>query len=131
MTNSDSTHRNQQTANIILLTNRPRMMREMMHRALKKLPETHYVFEFGEHENLRELVDILNARWLVVSRNYKGQLSPDVEEVMRQHPGLHVMAVSNDGDYVDVFTTPKVNEWERVSLPNPSLGDLLNVLGKS
>jgi len=120
-----------QKFNVILLANQPRMMREIMHRALKKFPETHYIFEFGDAENLRDLVDMLDARWLVVSRNLKGQLSPDVEEVMRQHPGLHVMAVSKDGDYVDVFTAPKVNGWERVSLPDPSLSDLLNVLGKS
>lgn len=117
--------------NIILLANQPRMMREMLHRVLKRYPQTHYVFEYENGEDLPELLDSIHAQWLVVSLEEGGNLPQGVERVMLEHPDLDVLAVSEDGDYLEIIRASDSSPHERVALRDISLHQLLDLFSVS
>ena len=78
---------------IILLANKPRFVREMMRRALRKDPKTHYVFAFEDGEELAILLDVIDARWLVISLEKDGRFA----EPVQNHPAFTSELECNGG----------------------------------
>lgn len=116
---------------IILLANRPRFMREMMCRALRKHPKTHYVFAFEDGEDLAILLDAVNARWLVISLEEDGNLGEAARTALHSHPELNVMAVSRDGDFLEVYRAANRHSPEHIDVDELSLDELLELFGST
>lgn len=117
-----------QRANVILLANQPRMLRELMHQVLRRIPQTHFVFEFANGDELSALLDAVHARWLVVSLAADGNLPKGIEEIMVRHPEMDVLAMSEDGDYLEIITAPEETQRDRIMLADISLNELVAVL---
>jgi DNA-binding NarL/FixJ family response regulator len=121
-------HERPQRANVILLANRPRMLRELMHQLLRRIPQTRFVFEFTDEDELSELLDAVHAQWLVISLEVDGSLPAGIEEIMLRHPDLEVLAMSENGEYLEIVTTQKEIQRNRIPLADISLNDLADVL---
>lgn len=116
---------------IILLANKPRFMRDMMRRALRKYPKTHYVFAFEDGEDLAILLDAINARWLVISLEEDGALAEAARVALRSHPRLNVMAVSRDGDFLEIYRAANHHAPEHIDVDELSLDELLELFGST
>lgn len=114
---------------IILLANRPRFMRELMRRALRKHPRTHYVFVFEDGEDIAILLDAINAQWLVISLEENGMLADATQAALRSHPDLNVMAVSRDGDYLEIYRAASRHSPEHIDVDDLSLNELVELFG--
>ena len=114
---------------IILLANRPRFMREMMRRALRKHPRTHYVFAFEDGEDLAILLDAINAQWLVISLEENGMLAGAAQAALRSHPDLNVMGVSRDGDFLEIYRAANRHSPEHIDVDDLSLNELVELFG--
>jgi hypothetical protein len=105
------------------------MLREMMRRVLRQHPQTNLVLELDDDCHLPELLNGINARWLVVSLDEDGGLPDRIENLMYDHPKLDVLGVSNDGKYLEVITAPEEDRRARYSLQDISLNELISLLG--
>ena len=118
---------------VVLLANQPRMLREMLHRALLKTPGLQLVFEVEEPDLIARVLDHIDADWLITSLTSEQKLQSTVQQALEQKPSLSIIGVSEDGSHVEVYM-PVQNEVRHdrrhYSLNNISLANLLSILRK-
>jgi DNA-binding NarL/FixJ family response regulator len=125
-----SPNRNEQVK-IILLANQPRMLREMLHRALDRTPDVRLVLETDKPNQIPRILDRVRADWLIASLNEDEQLPRPVQEAIQQNPSVSVLGLSADGSHVEVrgaVSHGESSEGRRYSLENISLSELLTIL---
>jgi DNA-binding NarL/FixJ family response regulator len=125
-----SSNRNEQIK-IILLANQPRMLREMLHRALDKTPDVRLVLETDKPKRIPKILDRVRADWLITSLDEEDQLPQPVREAIEQNPSVSVLGLSADGSHVEVRGARSDDgnrEGRRYSLENISLAELLTIL---
>ena len=127
----DNTNNQLDPIRIIVLANQPRMLREMLHRALDRSPQVRLVLETDSPNQISNILDRVQADWLVTSLDQEEQLSEAAEEAMEQNPSLSVMGLSADGSHVEVQqadTSNQDHEQKRLHLVDISLSDLMDIL---
>jgi len=126
----DTTNNHNNPLRIIVLANQPRMLREMLHRALDKTPNVRLVLETDTPNQIPNLLNRVQADWLIASLDNEEELPPAVEEALEENPSLSVLGLSADGSHVEVQHAEDdgSHEQKRFSLANITLSDLMDIL---
>ncbi len=122
----------QEPIRVVLLANQPRMFREMLHRALDKIPGSQLILETERPQQVLSILARVEADWLIVTLTAKGKLPKLVEEAIEQNPSLSVLGFSEDIGHVEVQMKMHSNEdreRRHYLLKNISLLELLSILG--
>jgi hypothetical protein len=88
---------------VVALANTPRLMREAMERALMDVPGILIVDLDGNPEKVEELSQQIQVNWLVVTLESGTTMSRRVRRLLHRIPTLSLLAVSPDGDRVEVL----------------------------
>ena len=114
-----------------MLANQPRMLREMLHKALAKNPRLQLVFEIDEVDLISRTLKSVEADWLITTLTSDQVLHSTAQKALAQNPALSIIGISADGSHVEIYerahddTTHKVR---RESFDNISLYQLLSIL---
>lgn len=84
----------------IFLANQPRLLRQMLRRAIQKSPDLRVVGEGQRLVSVAALPEIMNIDWFVVSLGQNGQLPVLFQKLAEKYPPLKVIGISNDGNEV-------------------------------
>lgn len=116
---------------IILLATQPRMLREMLHRALEKASDMQLVVETDTPDQVSALLSRVQADWLVTTLDEDNRLAEPVRSAIAQNPDVSVIGLSADGSHAEVRGTEGVDgnrKHERYHLDDISLSDLMSIL---
>lgn len=122
----------QEPIRVVLLANRPRMFREMLHRALDRIPGAQLILETERPQQVPGILARVEADWLIITLTAQGKLPKPVEEAIEQNPSLSVLGFSEDTGHVEVqmkVHSNKDRERRHYSLNDISLLELLSILG--
>ncbi len=117
---------------IILLATQPRMLREMLHRALEKAPDLRLVLETDKPYQISALLKRIQADWVVTTLTEEDRLPEPVRAAIEQHPTVSVVGLSADGSHAEVQAMADESgnlQRQRYSLQDVSLAELLQILG--
>ena len=87
---------------VILLANQPRMLREMLHRALEKLPGVRLILETDAPRQIPSILDRVAPDWLITTLTPEAQLPEAVAEAIEHNPSVSVLGLSADGSKVEI-----------------------------
>ncbi|HXF63160.1 MAG TPA: hypothetical protein VNK95_16155 [Caldilineaceae bacterium] len=118
---------NETKPTVIVVANRPRIFRELLHRALADSSERFQVLEVGLESDLSKTLRAIKADWLIVTTDDDHTLSNQVQSVLNAQPSLSAVAVSPDGNRVEVLEASRSGRARRV-YHNISLAELVSVL---
>jgi hypothetical protein len=97
------TRREHEGLRVVALANSPRMMREALERALDGVPGILIVDLDGNPEKVEELAQQIQVNWLIVTLEQGTAVSRRVRRLLHRIPGLSLLAVSPEGDRVEVL----------------------------
>lgn len=118
---------NETKPTVIVVANRPRIFRELLHRALADSSERFQVLEVGAEAELAKTLKTIKADWLIVSTDDDHTLSNQTQSVLNAQPSLSAVAVSPDGNRIEVLEASRSGRARRV-YHNISLAELVSVL---
>ncbi len=107
----------------ILVANQPRVLREMLRRALEAQPRLSVVGEVGDLERLPGEIERTGADRVIVSLGTDGALPGPVAALIVQFPTVLFCGVANDGSRLKI---QRLAHEERVE--NPDLETLIAAL---
>ncbi|QXD16683.1 hypothetical protein GQ464_007020 [Rhodocaloribacter litoris] len=81
----------------VLLAVRPRLMREMLGRLIRRHPALHLVGQVDDPARLEACVAAGAPECVVMSMDDAGRLDPRLRHVRRRYPGLRLVALSPGG----------------------------------
>jgi len=81
----------------IVLANRPRIMRELLGRAIRRRPELCVVAEVTDLTRLPSAVEQTEADWVIVTLPPGGRIPTVVTSLLAGHQSVRVLAVTADG----------------------------------
>jgi hypothetical protein len=113
---------------LIVLANEPRMMREMLQRALDSAPGCIVVDQCADLVHLNDLIQQVQLDWLVVSLGSDGEIAREALSCMKRTPTLSLMALSPDGARVEVLIRTGGQEITCFSLIEITLTALVSIL---
>lgn len=88
---------------VVAVANSPRMMREALERALEGVPGILVVDLGGEPERAEELSRQIQVNWLVVTLEHGASMSRRIRRLLHRVPSLAILALSPDGDRVEML----------------------------
>jgi hypothetical protein len=88
---------------LIILNNEPRMMREMLQRALDSTTGFIVVDQCSDLNQMSELLQQVQLDWLVVTLGPDGTISREAITLLKRTPSLSLMALSPDGVRAEVL----------------------------
>jgi hypothetical protein len=88
---------------LIILNNEPRMMREMLQRALDQTPGVIVVDQGADLTRLSDLLQQVQLDWLVVTLGPDGAIGREALICMKRTPSLSLLALSPDGVSAEVL----------------------------
>lgn len=86
----------------IFLANRPRMVRQMLRRAIQRTPNLKVVGESEQDESIVDAPRWLSIDWLVVSLTERGEIPGQFLDMVRHHPSLRLLGISQEGDQLEL-----------------------------
>jgi hypothetical protein len=108
----------------VLITEKNRLLREMLTRALKAVTHLEVVYPTRPIEFLLEEIEKNNISWVIVSNESEKKLPMILLEVMAAHPEVGVLEVARDGSPIQVKRLEIVEfDLDEVSLDE--LGEIL------
>lgn len=107
----------------IIVANDERLVRQLLRRALGRLPDL-YVDEASDPARLSALLDCQDVGWAIVSLEPDGRMPKEVEPLLRAHPQLRILGMASDGSRIKLRWTA-LDESE---LKGMSLHELLGLL---
>jgi hypothetical protein len=106
----------------VVLANRPRLFRELLHHALKTDPAGFHVIEAAD--GIPAASALRDAHWLIVDED----MLPTTKELTKSLQGLGVLAVDGRGGRVKLIT-PAPSQGQRLS-DAPTLSQLIQLLSQ-
>lgn len=86
----------------IILVTEPRLLREMVERAIEKDPGLQIVAEVDRLSELKAAIRETQADWVILFL-LPGQAAPhQVEELLRAHPSVRFLTIASDGSQVEM-----------------------------
>jgi hypothetical protein len=119
--------REEKSATVIIVANRPRFYRELLYRALATAPKAFQVFELTDESRLAKAIKDRQADWVIVTSDEDAGLPAAAESLLAAQPALAAIAVSPDGARVEVISAG-TNGRTRQDYQNISLAQLIAVL---
>jgi hypothetical protein len=115
---------------LVVLANRPRMLREMLRQAIQYAPDLAVLTEVEDLVQKAKTVKWEGVHWLVVTLPRLGRIPHQARLLQRRYPGLSVLAVSTDGSQIKarVPVEGMVQSYRTFVLTNVTLLQLLAVL---
>jgi len=83
----------------VLVANHPRLMRELILSTFEDQPDLEIVGEVANEAEIPETVRRTCPDVLVISQEESGERPRVCDEVLRQNPGLRILAVAPDRNY--------------------------------
>jgi len=84
----------------ILVANQPKLMRELLVEMLSEESWIEIVGEVAQETEIRELVQKTAPDLLVVTAGKPGQRPAICDELLREYPALHIIAVAPHENYI-------------------------------
>jgi DNA-binding NarL/FixJ family response regulator len=117
------------TPHLIVLANEPRMLRDMLQRALDGTPGFIVVDQTEDLSQLNTLFQQVQIDWLVVTLGRDGEISREAQHCFKRTPSLSLLALSSDASRADVFVrTSKQGGVLKFSLIELTLMALVAIL---
>ena len=113
---------------LIVLANEPRMMRDLLQRALDGTPGLIVVDQATDLNRLGELFQQVQLDWLVVTLSADGQIGREAQLYFRRIPTLSLLALSADGSRAEVLLKNAGQEVYTFSLIEITLTALVSIL---
>jgi hypothetical protein len=117
-------------SNVIVVANRPRIFRELLHLALTTALERFTVFEVSAETELGKALKVISADWVIVTCADDHSLPSQAQAALNAQPALSAIAVSPDGSQVEVMASGTGGRSRRVH-HNISLAELVSVLSQT
>ena len=83
----------------VLVANHPRLMRELILTTFEDQPDLEVVGEVADQADIVEIVRKTLPDVLVISQEHSGKRPALCDEVLRENPGLRIVAVAPDKNY--------------------------------
>jgi DNA-binding NarL/FixJ family response regulator len=107
----------------ILIANQPRVLRDILRRALERQPPLSVVGAVSDLERLPREIEQAEANWVIVSLEADGALPASVEPLLSAYPLVGFMGVARDGSQFKVQAS-----GHEAYFDNPNLEDLVAAL---
>jgi len=111
-------------AHRVVLANESRLLREMLERVIKKVPDLEVVGHSADPARLPSLLEEIDAQWVIVSLLPNGKIPAVADSLLAEHPSLRVLAVAVDGSQMKA----KWVEPHEKDLGDLSLEELIAIL---
>jgi hypothetical protein len=92
------TDRDPQAPTRVFLANQPRLVRQMLRRAIQRIPDLKVVGESGQTESILSAPDDVVIDCLVVSLTEQGNIPHQFLHLVEKHPSIRVLGISLDGN---------------------------------
>jgi hypothetical protein len=109
----------------IILANQPRLLRKMLHRALRNRVGLYISAEISDVTNLASVVQEKNPQWIVISLWPDDEIPQVVRSLLAERPSLCVLGMAVDCSQVKIKCG--LSSSERI-LHNLSLDGLIEIL---
>lgn len=113
---------------LVILANEPRMLREMLQRALDSTPGFIVVDQNADLHQLSDLLQQVQLDWLVVSLGTEGEIAREALAWLKRSPSLSLLALAADGARGEVFIKTGGHEVLKFSLLEMTLTTLVSIL---
>jgi chemotaxis response regulator CheB len=80
----------------VLIANSPRLIRELMIETISDQPDINIVGEVTNESDLANAVEGTNPDFIIVALEKHNKLSAACQSVLKDHPGLKVIAIAAD-----------------------------------
>ncbi len=114
--------------NVILLANQPRIFREVLHRTLDGMQESQLVLEVVDLKRLPQILERVQASWLVVSLTANSRIPEAVRKLIDTYPLLSILGVSLDGSLIEILASDPNGKRSRSVHRDMTLAELLEVV---
>lgn len=120
--------------NLVVLAVCPRLHGEMLRAVFEPLPSISTTALCGDslhrsiQESIQEDMDWSQVRWLLLSVQEKGQLPLTGFRLLEKFPGLSILAISDGGEWISIFSQRHDGRVHRAELHNISLQTLTTIL---
>jgi AmiR/NasT family two-component response regulator len=84
----------------VLVANRPRLMREIVLTTFADQPDIEIVGEVAEESQISESVKKTLPNFVVIALDQPGRRPPICDVLLREHPGVRVIAVAPEKNYI-------------------------------
>jgi len=108
----------------VILANESRLIREMLERVIKKVPDLEVVGHAADAVRLPSLLEETDAQWVIVSLLPDSKIPAVADSLLAEHSSLRVLAIAVDGSQVKA----KWVEPHEKDLGDLSLEELIDIL---
>jgi DNA-binding NarL/FixJ family response regulator len=116
------------TPHLIVLANEPRMLRDMLQRALDNTPGFIVVDQTDDLNQLTALFQQVQIDWLVVTLDRDGNITREAQTCFKRIPSLSLLALAADAARADVFLKTTRQGVLKFSLIEMTLAALVSIL---
>jgi AmiR/NasT family two-component response regulator len=109
----------------IVLADGSRLLHEMLRRILDKADNMEVIEEVHDLADLPPSIRDLEADWVIMSLPFDADTPEWVDEYLADHPYVGLLVLSSDSSRIRM----KWTERHEQELDDPSLGDLIQILG--
>jgi DNA-binding NarL/FixJ family response regulator len=117
--------REPQTPIRVFLANQPRLVRQMLRRAIQRTPDLQVVGESGQADSVLDIPEETPLDWLIVSLTEHGTIPHEFLHLIERHPSIRVLGISLDGNELALEDGLS---GEKRHLSDVSLTDLISLL---
>ena len=101
----------------IILAHVPRLLREMLERALTAVPGLRIIEELSDLAQVPEALERTGAEWVIVSLPPGGKLSSVTEPLLVAHPSVRLVNMVSDGSHVTMqWVEPREQALDEFSM---------------
>ncbi len=108
----------------IILVTEPRLLREMVERAIEKNPGLQIVGEVDDLNELRSRIQATEADWVILFSTPGQAMPAQVEDLLGAFPSVHFLMIASDGSQVEM----KWVEFHARALERLNLDGLITIL---
>jgi hypothetical protein len=109
----------------IVVTNGPRLFRQLVWRALGTIPDFQVMNVMLEPVALTRLIERVKPDWLITSLRPDGRLPDMIESHLARYPSLNLLGVALDGSRISI----RCGKWrEEETLTDITFEDLIHIL---
>jgi DNA-binding NarL/FixJ family response regulator len=109
----------------VYLANQPKLLRQMLRRAIQRIPDIEIVGESSQLHSIQQLQKAETIDWLIVSLTDQGKIPSHFLHMMERKPSIKVLGISPDGNELAL---QDVATGEKRQLRNASLTMLISLL---
>ncbi len=112
----------------IFLANQPRMVRQMLRRAIQRIPNLSVVGESNRTQSVMSAPRMMAIDWLVVSLTEAGEIPDHFLNLAKEYPSIRVLGISLDGNELELKDEAT---GQKRHLQNVSLKTLISLFQKT